>query len=194
MADDNSEWKFAPTDQSQNQPQPGQVVSGGQADGVDPPPETQAAILKWQAPDSYSPGKTASWYLGLLLITVVLSAAAYLLTGDKITTGVIAACGLLFGVYAAKKPRLLNYEISQNGFAINGRYHAFADYRSYAIVRHQGGGLSAVLTPLKRFLPYSYIYFTVNDELKITAILADSLAQQNAHTDIMDRMLRKIGF
>jgi hypothetical protein len=163
-----------------------------------PPPDKAVEkgdepLFNWSAPDSFSVSKSPMWYLGLLLITIVVAGVIYLLTKDKISTAVILVSGLLIGIYAARKPKMINYQLTRYGFTINGHYYQFGSYRSFSVVHH-GDGRSIVLTPLKRFMPYMYIYFERDMEPQITSALDDVLPKETSHKDTIDRVLRKVGF
>lgn len=158
-----------------------------------PKEDVDKPIFKWSAPDSFSVNKQFSWYLALIVITLGVAAGIYLLTKDKITTAVILVSGILIGVYASKKPKMVDYQLTKHGFTINGRYHQFGEYRSFSVIYH-GDIRSAVLTPLKRFMPYMYIYFASDMEQKILPTLVDVLPKETSHKDTLDNLLRKIGF
>ena len=150
-------------------------------------------LFNWSAPNSYSSSKSFNWYLVLIVATLALTAAVYFITKDKITTTVILVSGLLVGVYGAKKPKNVSYQLTRDGFAVNGRHYKFGEFRSYTIVSH-GNNRSAILTPLKRFVPYMYINFASDMEQEISNSLADVLPQDISHKDTLDNVLRKIGF
>jgi hypothetical protein len=187
---DEAGFKYNPDDKPDEQKNA--VVVSNPAPQV-PLEKADEPLFNWASPDSFSARKSFAWYLILLVGTVVVSGIVYLLTADKITTAVIVVSGLLIGFYGSKKPRMVKYQLTRYGFTINGRYYEFGRYRSFAVVNH-GDGRSAVLTPLKRFMPYVYIYFENDIEPQITSALTDVLPKENAHTDTIDRVLRKIGF
>lgn len=197
MAEDKKEeqasFTYNPQDKADPEPKSEVVVSDGAPKEDVPAEVSEEPLFNWSAPDSFSMTKNASWYIMLLLITLGVSAAIYFLTKDKITTGVILVSGLLIGVYAAKKPKTVNYQLTKHGFTVNGRYHEFGEYRSFSVVIH-GDARSVVLTPLKRFMPYMYIYFASDMEQQITSSLADVLPKETSHRDAIDNVLRKIGF
>jgi hypothetical protein len=116
------------------------------------------------------------------------------ITRDKISTAVLLVSGLVIGYYAAKKPKIVNYKISKYGFKVNDRYYAFGGFKSFVMIRHGETGISAILTPLKRFMPYTYINFTNDTEAKITDALSDILPMKNDDRDLIDRLIKKIGF
>lgn len=158
-----------------------------------PSAKADEPLFNWSAPDSFYVSKSFFWYFTLLVITVALSAVIYFFTKDKITTAVILISGLLLGIYAGKKPKMIDYQLTKFGFTINGRYHRFGEYRSFS-VSHHGDGRIVALTPLKRFMPYTYINFTKDLEQQITTALTESLPKEITHGDSVDKILRKIGF
>lgn len=195
--EDEGGFKYNPNDKVEPD-KSSEVIVGGQEPQSDsqpdlPPEEADQPLFNWSAPDSFSAHKNFSWYLVLLVLTLGVSAGVYFITKDKITTSVILVSGFLIGIYAAKKPKSVNYQLTKYGFTINGRYHEFGDYRSFSIVNH-GDGRSAVLTPLKRFMPYMYIYFERDIEQQILTALTDVLPKETSHKDAIDNILRKIGF
>jgi hypothetical protein len=150
-------------------------------------------LFNWSAPDSFSIRKSILWYLILIIGTVVIASAIFLITKDKITTGVILLSGFLIGVYATKKPKMVDYQLTKYGFAINGRRYKFGSYKSFSVIQH-GDFRSAVLIPLKRFLPRMYINFDSSTEQKITAVLSGILPKETSRNDPIDKILIKIGF
>ena len=175
-------FSFNPNEDTEN------AKNSVQSDGKNEEP-----LLKWSSPNGFFNSKNVIWYLGLIVITLVISALVYLFTKDKITTGVIIVSGILIGIYASKKPRLTDYQLTTHGFTINGRYYSFGSYRSFAVVHH-GESSSLVLTPLKRFMPYMYIYFPGDMTEKIQTAFTSALPLETSRQDFIDNLLRKIGF
>ena len=150
-------------------------------------------LLNWRAAESFSTSKNFQWYLILTIGTIAFATAIYFFTGDKITTSVILIGGILIGIYGAKKPKVFQYQLTENGLNINGRYYRFDSFRSFSVVSH-GGAHSIVLTPMKRFIPYLYMYYGSDVEEKLTTTLSNALPRQTSHNDLIDKVLRNIGF
>ena len=150
-------------------------------------------LLNWQAAESFSLNKNFQWYLILTIGTIAFATIIFYFTRDKITTGVILIGGLLIGIYGAKKPRIFSYQLTNNGFSVNGKNYQFGSFRSFSVVSYSGAH-SIVLTPMKRFMPYMYIYCGDDVEQKLTDALTNVLPRQTSHNDLIDRVLRNIGF
>ena len=192
--ENNNKWKYSPVDGPVDS-----LVETSETAGSDPSVDTSRSKtgtsepLVWAALDSMTSSKTPAWYLVLAILTLAFSSGVYLFTKDKITTAVVIVSGILIGVYAAKKPKMVDYQIDGHGFKVGQRNYIFGNFKSFSIVR-QGENLVAVLVPLRRFMPYMYINFTIADEEKITDTLAKTLPIESNRRDYIEGFLRRIGF
>lgn len=194
QADDQTNFTYNPEDDPKKKPAHAKPKNENKNIASQVPAEKEdEPLFNWSSANSFSDKKNFMWYLSLLAATLVVSAALYLLTKDKVTTAVILVSGLLIGVYGGKKPKVVNYQLTKYGFTVNGRYYNFGSYRSFAVIHHGKSG-GVVLTPLKRFMPYMYIYFGNDMEQQITSTLTSALPKEASHNDAIDRIIRMIGF
>src|ERR1019366_1450817 len=63
--------------------------------------------VTWTASEYIAHEKSVLWYLVLALTTAALSTGIYFINHDKISVGVVILVALIFGIYAARKPRVL---------------------------------------------------------------------------------------
>lgn len=193
-AQENPTWQFnpeagipAPQPQAPQQvPAPQPAAPASQAPPAD-------ADITWTASEFIAHTKSAGWY-GLLGVgAVVIAAGIFLLTRDRISSAVIVVVAIIFGVAAARKPRELEYSLSNKGISIGGKPYPFSGFRSFAVV--QEGGVDAIwFMPLKRFQPIVSIYFDPNDGDKIVDILSQALPIENKEPDPVDRLMHRIRF
>jgi hypothetical protein len=157
--------------------------------------ETQgvAPLASWTASEYIAHRKGTSWYMGLAAATGLLAAAVYLLTRDIISTSVVVIVGLLFGVFAARQPSVLDYSIHDSGLQIGNKFYPFTDFKSFT-VQEESALPSIYLLPLKRFLPGLTIYFPPDQEDAVIAAFADYLPHEERQLDVIDRLMHKIGF
>jgi hypothetical protein len=100
---------------------------------------------------------------------------------------------VLFGVFAARKPRTLNYALDDAGIHIGQKFYSYGDFKSFSVLDE--GGLNAIwLMPLKRFMPSLTIYYAPNDEDKIMRVLSSFLPFEDRDHDMVDRLMRKVRF
>ncbi|HEX3568544.1 MAG TPA: hypothetical protein VHT70_02605 [Candidatus Saccharimonadales bacterium] len=167
-----------------------------QNDADDAMPEQQppaAVDIQWTASEYIAHQKTAIWYLLLFLATVVIAALVYLVTRDKISTGVVVLVAIIFGAAAGRRPRTLTYGLNFQGITIGNRFYPYSNFRSFSIVT-EGAFSSIMLVPLRRFMPSLSIYYAPDDEQRIVEALADRLPVERGKYDLVERFMHRIHF
>jgi hypothetical protein len=147
--------------------------------------------ISWTSKDGFSYQKGLRWYFIFMLLVVIVAIVIYLTTKDKITTAVIVVSGIILAVYSSRKPRDVNYSINQYGFKIKDREYKLGNYKSFSIIKHDANNLSIVLTPLKRFLPYAYLYLGDNSQ-QVIEMVGRILPLEKKNNDFLERLLRYI--
>jgi len=158
-----------------------------------PPPTSGSTSVPWSASEYIHHDRGAAWYALLLLGTAGLAAAVYLLTKDYFATGAIAVVGIIVGVFAARKPSQVTYEISDSGLKVGQKLYPFNQFKSFSIT-HDAGVSSVSLLPLKKFMPPVDAYFGPADEEKITDLVGRHLPYEERKTAGIDRLSRKLKF
>jgi len=204
-----------------DQLQPGQVIAPGGAP-VPPPaaPEMPVAVVSdattfedtaapdqtteqfaaldegaigWTASEYIAHEKSINWYLALAGIAALLAVLTYLLTRDVISCVVVIVCAAVFGGYAARKPRELQYQLDGGGFSIGDKYYPLSEFRCFSV--NEDAAIPSVdLLPLKRFMPVMTIYYHPDDQDPILSVLSAALPFEDHHLDAVDRLLKKIRF
>jgi hypothetical protein len=187
-----SQWQY----QSGNLVPQGNFAEPLQPDADQPKPRgaqsTQDSI-SWSASEFTQHEKSANWYVYLAVATVVLGVAIYFLTKEIFSVVVIAIMAIVFGVFAALRPRTVEYSISPAGIKIGPKRFMFEDFRSFAVVE-EGALPSIQLLPLKRFAVAISMYFEPKDGDKIVEILGTYLPFEQRDRDLMDKLSSKIHF
>jgi len=147
----------------------------------------------WTASEFIAHEKGAKWYGQLALGTAVLTAIVYLLTRDKISSGVVVLAAIVFGVYGARKPRTLEYRLGMSGLGIEDKSYDYEQFRSFWTTK-EGAFSSITFMPLKRFMPSLTVYYSPQDEQQIMQILERHLPMENRDRDLLDRFLHRIRF
>lgn len=192
--------------ESQPQPAPAPVVEKTpvkQAEPAQPQPTAAQAsdqeapqdspTVTWTASEFVAHDKSAGWYFAVLVVSVLLSALAFLVTRDVVSVSVVIIAGLLMAVYGSHKPRQLEYTISGHSIGVGGKQHSFEEFRSFSIAA-EGAFSSLVFMPLKRFAVPLTVYYAPADEQKILGLLADRLPFEEHRRDAVDGLLRRIRF
>lgn len=157
------------------------------------PPSGAEGSISWTASEFIAHHKSPGWYLALTIAAVGLALLIWFLTKDKISVLVVLCGAAVFGSYAARKPRQLEYRLDEHGLVIGQRQFSYGQFRSFAVVP-EGAFSSIVFSPLKRFMPPITIYYAPPDEPKIIALLSDRLPFEHNQGDLIDRFMRRIRF
>jgi len=155
--------------------------------------QTDGQGLSWTASEFIAHEKAASWYASLFGAAVLGSAVVYLLTRDAISSAVVLIGALFLGIYAARKPRQLEYRVDATGIAIGPKHLDYGEFRSFSIVP-EGAFSSIVFMPLKRFAATTTIYYAPEDQDQIINLLAARLPIEEHRGDAVDNLMRRIRF
>ena len=149
--------------------------------------------ISWSASEFVSYQKGASWYVGILTVVMIVAAIIVLITSDFISAGVTILVGILFLVFASRKPRVLTYAISSSGIQVGEKQYSFSELRSFAVI-DEGSLRSIMLLPTQRFKPAVSIYYEPNEEQKIIDTLGSYLPHEERKQELIDRFMHKIRF
>lgn len=186
-------WVFKPGD---NSAQPEEHSQTQQPETEKPAPEPQRAgdeapHVSWTASEYQDNPKSAGWFALLATVSVLSAIVFYLLTEDLIPTLVIAMVGIMVGVFAARKPRVLRYSLDRSGVYIGDKLYAYDMFKSFSVGTDQAMGYIQLM-PLRRFMPPIIIHYDPADEDKIADTLASYLPFEEHKRDMADRLARRI--
>ncbi len=157
------------------------------------PPAPPNAQVSWTASEFIAHDKTASWYGLLVLGGIIIAALIYLLTHVWSSAIMVLVIMIVFGVVAARKPRVLTYGLDNSGIHIGNKLYPYGDFKSFAVMDE--GGISGIwLMPLKRFMAPITVYYPPSDEDKILDVLVSYLPLEQRDHDMVDKFMRKVRF
>ncbi len=149
--------------------------------------------ITWTASEFIAHEKSAAWYALLGLAGVAGAAVVYFITKDKVSTGVILLAFIAMAVFAARKPKVLQYSVNNYGVQIEQRMYALQGFKSFSVTE-EGAIASIVFMPLKRFMPALTIYVAPDIEDKVVDCLSDVLPFERHRQDVVDSLLKHIRF
>ncbi len=177
-------WQFVPNQQSTvTTNSPPEQSDGSQSE----------AHISWSASEFIAYQKNPGWYVVATISLLTITGVIYLVTKDGISSGVTFLLGILFIALASRQPRVLSYEISNQGVKINGRLFAFSSMRSFTVVE-QDSLRSIDIIPLKRFMPIISMYYDPKDEGIITSTIGRYLPKEDRPQPLIDKLMHKIRF
>lgn len=163
-------------------------------DGQTPPlSDPTANAITWTASEYIAHHKSTKWYVMLGLGAVVLAAIIWLLTKDEISAAVVIVGAAFLGVYGARPPRELQYQLSPEALAIGQKEYRLDEFRSFTVDDQQAFA-NINLMPLKRFGAALTIYFDPADEDEIIRILSSRLPIEEHQSDPIDKLMHRIRF
>lgn len=175
LAAPEPEWQ--PTYDQQDDPYEGQPI-----------PE-----VRWSASEFIAHQKSTNWFAALGLIVAGVALLIYLITREIFSSVVVVVVGILFGVFAIRQPRVLEYVVSTNGIQIGDKFYGYDLFKAFSI-QEEGPLRSVVLSPLQRFMPPISIYYELPDEDRIAEVLSNYLPFEQAPRDSMGTFMRRVRF
>lgn len=149
--------------------------------------------LYWEAPTSFSHGKSALWYAGLIAVVILACAIFYYFTKDILTIVVVLFCFGLIAFYGLREPRTIKYEMDSKNISINGKKYSFSEFRMFHLTRRDKGS-SLSLVPVKRFLPAVNVNFYNEKEKEVLGLIGGIMPVQERESDMFDKILQFIGY
>ena len=169
---------------------------GKDSEAIEQPREihkTEDQSVSWTASEFVHHEKSPGWYLSLTIAAGVLAALIYFVLRDVVSAGVVLVAAFIFGIYAAHKPRQLEYQLDQSGLTIADKHYPYHEFKTFSL-QPEGAFASIVFMPLKRFAPVTTIYYPPEDEDKILTVLSAHLPFEEPRRDAVDSLMRRIRF
>jgi hypothetical protein len=166
--------------------------SGSGDAGTAPGPALPDEIT-WTASEYIAHEKSPGWFGLLALGAVLVAAAVYFLTKDKITTGIVIFAAICLGIFSARKPNVQSYALDGQGVTVGQKRYSIQAFKSFSIAE-DGAIASVVFMPLKRFMPPLTIYVAPEMEEQIIGFLSQVLPFEHHRQDMVDGLLRRIRF
>jgi len=151
------------------------------------------AFFSWQAPEYEYSKKPPKWYwvMGGILLAIVIYA---LVTNSILMAITFILIGMLGYVYAQRKPRIIEIEITPSGIRVDDYFYDYDNLRSFWIfyeVEEEVKILS--LHSQKTFLPYIHIPIGNANPIKIRETLLHYLPEIKQELTTLDHLEKLIG-
>lgn len=147
--------------------------------------------VTWSASEFIDHYKGIGWYAALVAVVVVLDILAYFFIRDVVSIIAITAMGIIFGVVATRKPRVLEYTLNPSGLILGVAFHPYNEFRSFALMQ-DGNFPSIMFLPVKRFMPPMSVYYDPQDQDRILEVLGQHLPMEVRERDAADNLSRRI--
>jgi hypothetical protein len=166
----------------------------GNSDPSAPAPVNHAVQdVTWTASEYIDHDKSAGWFVRYVLAVIAIIGVIFFLTRDWVTIVLLGMLAIIFGIFAARKPDVLQYKLTNQGIIIGQKFYPISVFRSFAIME-EGPFRSVILLPLKRFMPSISIHYAPDDEHAIIEAFGNLLPQETHQQDAVDKFMHRIRF
>lgn len=154
------------------------------------PPEQ--VLLSWNAPEFIYTEKPIGWYVGLAVFFVGLIAVA-VVTRQWLSIGVFAIMGVAVAIYANRKPRMLNYSLTNYGIHVGDKKYNFDGFGGF-FEADDYGQLVFELIPTKRFAPLISLPAVTEYQAQIEQMLGGTLPKEAPRISFIERLFKALRF
>lgn len=175
--------KTSTPEQPQTAPQPPQAQ---------PKHEPERILFSWNAPEFTYTQKPMGWYMILALFFIVLIVIA-VLTRQWLSIAVFAVMGVAVAVIAGRKPRNLNYSVSNLGVHVGDRSYEFTKFNAYFEADDYGKRVIE-LVPTQRFAPLVSLPTPDENNEEIEQTIGQILPKTPARNSFVEKLFRSMRF
>lgn len=154
---------------------------------------SSVSAVTWTASEYVEHDKSAGWYIRFALVAVLGIGVIFFLTRDFMSVILLGVIAVAFGIFAARKPSVLQYKLESSGITIGSKFYPINLFRSFAVVE-EGAFHTITLLPLKRFMPAISLYYAPDDEPAILKTFSALLPQESRSQDALDKFMHHIRF
>ena len=157
------------------------------------PATDSEAPIDWETLEFVAHEKSPTWYITLLLITLVGTLLVGWLSRDIISTLTIIFAMVGFAFYSARKPRMQKFSLDGGVVNVGDRQYLLNNYKSFAVEMVQDAH-NIIFQPLKRLSPVLTIPVATEVEEVVIKHLSLFMPVEQHTPDVIDRLMRKIRF
>lgn len=146
-------------------------------------------VVEWEGQEYVTHEKNAGWYVGLIVVGLLMVAGSVMLRWWSFTVLIIVSVLALI-VYAARPPRKIHYVLSSEGLEEGGgKVYRFEDYKAFGLLQDDKR-FAIVLRPSKRFSPAVTVYFPEEQGEEIVDMFGARLPMEEVRLDFIDRIIK----
>ena len=144
--------------------------------------------ISWEAEEYIVRDKNAGWYVGMVVVGLLLSALAiWLQAWTFLAVIVLSVVALL--VYTLRPPRMLHYSLTERGLSEGEHLYNYDDFKAFGVLK-EGQHVASVLPPRKRFSPRVTVFFPEAQGEAIVDAFGARLPMEEVRLDVLDRLIK----
>lgn len=149
-------------------------------------------LISWDAPEHTHTEKNNDWYWAVGIITITVAALAFIFS-NVIFGILVIVCSFALVVQAARKPKMVHYEINDRGIMMDTVLYPFLTLESFWIDAHEEPA-KIIFKSLKTFMPYITAQIEEVDKEEVREILLKYIAETKHDEPISQKILERFGF
>lgn len=152
-----------------------------------------ARSVYWEAPEHHHNEKTSDWYWILSIIAIAGSVTSIIL-GNVLFGVVIILGAMTVFVTSHRKPRVIEFEVSERGIRIEDTLYPYATLESYYLDEENHINPQLIAKSKKMFIPL--IIIPIPDEYitEIENIVSSRIPEEHLEEPFSHRLLEFVGF
>lgn len=148
-------------------------------------------IVNWEAQEYITYERRGGWYVGLILIAlIVVGLAIWIMgTGSWSFVALIIVSVVALIIHTKRAPRVLHYSLSDKGLSEGNKLYDFGQFKAFGVM-NDGANFSIVLIPRKRFGMRVNVYFPEAQGEEIVDMFGARLPMESVKLDFIDKVVR----
>ncbi|MDQ3244856.1 MAG: hypothetical protein M3P22_00690 [bacterium] len=148
--------------------------------------------LSWILPEYEEKEKNTDWFwaLGIIIVAGSITSIIY---HNYFFSILIVLGGILVGVFANKKPELVNYQLNKEGLQIKNRIFPFKEINSYCVNTDK---IPTLMIHTKRFMfPIVSVPIEYRNKDQIINIFSNqNIKEEELKENIIEKLIEYIDF
>lgn len=159
----------------------------------DTSPDQNGTQFSWEASEYIEHHHSPSWYMSLGALTLGFMAFLTVVLKEILSAIVVLLMAVSVVVYAHRKPRSLQYQVSSGGINIGSKFYGYNEFKSFAVIGAQSV-VSIELDPVKRFMPRLSMLIDQKQAPALVDILNQHLPHEDRDPEFIDRLAHSLKF
>ncbi len=147
----------------------------------------------WEAPEHNHIEKTNDWYW-ILGIIAIAGSVAMIIFNNVLFAIVIILGALTMIITGQRKPRVIEFEVSNRGIRIENDLYPFSTLESFYLDEENIPGPQLIVKSKKLFVPLLILPIPEEYMLEIEDIIAPRLHEEHLEEPFSHRLLEYFGF
>lgn len=149
--------------------------------------------ISWKAPEYKRKEKTSDWYWAVILISLAMVIASFVLHNTFFAIIIIISTAILMS-FSIIAPKIVNISINQKGITVEKETYPFATLEAFWVESIDEDNQKILLKSKKLIMPLIAIPLEEHHHLDIREFLLQYLPEIEMHEPLSQKIMEKLGF